>query len=126
MKVCPAFRHDELNDAGHHEKPERAKASRKADHEQNGEDDLGNAVQIRERGGQGEIVGLAEDVQLELVFKQERRSRRQRQEAVLFGQPGFEEGHSQRDPKHWRRHDLSDASKPFHDISHGTLNPCDV
>jgi len=76
MKVRPAFRHDELNDASHDEKRDRAEAGRKANNEQNGEHDLGDAVQIRDRGGQGKIVGLAEDVQLELIFEQVLGSRR--------------------------------------------------
>ena len=70
--------------------------------QQDGQHDLGHANQMRRHQRIWKIIGLAEDMELELIFKQIGRGRRQRGKSVPSGQARLEKRHCQCRPQHHR------------------------
>src|SRR5262245_4473347 len=99
MEVRPPLRHDELDHTCYDQERKRAEARREPQDQQDRQYDLRYAVEVREHSGKRKIVRVSEDVQLELVFEEVRRRRRQGQEAIPLRQAGFEEGQRQSDAK---------------------------
>ena len=108
MKVGPAVRQDQLDHAGHDEKSKGAETGRQPDHQKNGEHDLGGRGNRRQQLRRREIVGLAEDVQLEFLLEQKAGRRRKDQDVIPFSQSGSEERHGQRDAQNWLCDDNGD------------------
>ena len=76
MEISPPVRYDELDHTGHDEEAERREPRGKAQHKQDWKRDFGEAGEMSHHQGNGEIIGPAEDMELELLLEEIGRARR--------------------------------------------------